>query len=309
MPMLELQGLTRRFGAVTAVDAVSLRVPDGQMVGVIGRSGAGKSTLLRMVNRLCDPSAGRILHDGRDVTALRGPALRRLAHRLRHDLPAVQPGPPARRHDQRAGRPAEPRAGLAVAWRGSGRRPTAPSRSRRWSSSISAGSRRSGPTACRAASSSAWRSPAPWCRSPSIILADEPVASLDPRNAAAGDGRAGGDQPQPRHHRAGQHPFARPRPALLRTAGRARRRAAGLRRAARGADRGCRAPALWAGSGRGGRSRTLHRGSTPSPEPSTETPTHVQPPQPARRRHDAGRRPDPVARNPGKPPIPSWSSR
>ena len=55
MPMLELQGLTRRFGAVTAVDAVSLRVPDGQMVGVIGRSGAGKSTLLRMVNRLCRP--------------------------------------------------------------------------------------------------------------------------------------------------------------------------------------------------------------------------------------------------------------
>ena len=72
MPMLELQGLTRRFGAVTAVDAVSLRVPDGQMVGVIGRSGAGKSTLLRMVNRLTDPSAGRILHHGRDVTALRG---------------------------------------------------------------------------------------------------------------------------------------------------------------------------------------------------------------------------------------------
>ena len=77
MPMLELQGLTRRFGAVTAVDAVTLAVPDGQMVGVIGRSGAGKSTLLRMVNRLTDPSSGRILHHGRDVTALRGPALRR----------------------------------------------------------------------------------------------------------------------------------------------------------------------------------------------------------------------------------------
>ncbi|MFC7473324.1 phosphonate ABC transporter ATP-binding protein [Dankookia sp. GCM10030260] len=75
--MLELRGLTRRFGAVTAVDAVSLAVPDGQMVGIIGRSGAGKSTLLRMVNRLCDPSEGRILHRGRDVTALRGAALRR----------------------------------------------------------------------------------------------------------------------------------------------------------------------------------------------------------------------------------------
>src|SRR3954451_23736495 len=77
MPMLELQGLTRRFGAVTAVDGVSLSVPDGQMVGIIGRSGAGKSTLLRMVNRLSNPDAGRVLHRGRDMTALRGAALRR----------------------------------------------------------------------------------------------------------------------------------------------------------------------------------------------------------------------------------------
>ena len=75
--MLELQGLTRRFGSVTAVDQVRLLVPDGQMVGVIGRSGAGKSTLLRMINRLTDPSEGRILFGGQDVTALKGAALRR----------------------------------------------------------------------------------------------------------------------------------------------------------------------------------------------------------------------------------------
>ena len=74
--MLELQALTRRFGATTAVDGVSLTVPAGQMLGIIGRSGAGKSTLLRMINRLADPSAGRILFEGRDVTALRGAALR-----------------------------------------------------------------------------------------------------------------------------------------------------------------------------------------------------------------------------------------
>ncbi|MBO1073078.1 phosphonate ABC transporter ATP-binding protein [Roseomonas marmotae] len=74
--MLQLEGLTRRFGATTAVDRVSLSVPAGQMVGIIGRSGAGKSTLLRMVNRLTEPSEGRVLHDGMDVTALRGQALR-----------------------------------------------------------------------------------------------------------------------------------------------------------------------------------------------------------------------------------------
>jgi phosphonate transport system ATP-binding protein len=74
--MLQIEGLTRRFGPKTAVDRVSLTVPAGQMVGVIGRSGAGKSTLLRMINRLADPTEGRILFEGRDVTALRGRALR-----------------------------------------------------------------------------------------------------------------------------------------------------------------------------------------------------------------------------------------
>jgi phosphonate transport system ATP-binding protein len=46
------------------------------MVGIIGRSGAGKSTLLRLINRLTEPSEGRILHDGADITALKGKALR-----------------------------------------------------------------------------------------------------------------------------------------------------------------------------------------------------------------------------------------
>jgi phosphonate transport system ATP-binding protein len=73
--MLEINALTKRFGASTAVDAVSLAIPQGQMVGVIGRSGAGKSTLLRMINRLTEPSSGTIRFEGRDVTALKGRAL------------------------------------------------------------------------------------------------------------------------------------------------------------------------------------------------------------------------------------------
>ncbi len=74
--MLRLEGLTKSFSGKRAVDQVSLVVPTGQMVGVIGRSGAGKSTLLRMVNRLSDPTEGRILFGDTDVTALRGRALR-----------------------------------------------------------------------------------------------------------------------------------------------------------------------------------------------------------------------------------------
>ena len=54
--MLKFVNVTRRFGDKAAVSDISLEIPSGQMVGVIGRSGAGKSTLLRMVNRLVGTS-------------------------------------------------------------------------------------------------------------------------------------------------------------------------------------------------------------------------------------------------------------
>jgi phosphonate transport system ATP-binding protein len=73
--MLEFVHVTRRFGERTAVADVTLTIPVGQMIGIIGRSGAGKSTLLRMVNRLIEPSEGRVLFDGRDITRLNGHAL------------------------------------------------------------------------------------------------------------------------------------------------------------------------------------------------------------------------------------------
>ena len=75
--MLKLNNLTRRFGENTAVDNANLEIPDGQMVGIIGRSGAGKSTLLRLLNRLIDPSEGEILFGGDDIAKLSGRELRR----------------------------------------------------------------------------------------------------------------------------------------------------------------------------------------------------------------------------------------
>jgi phosphonate transport system ATP-binding protein len=74
--MLRIEGLTKRFGDKAAVNSISLTIPKGEMVGVIGRSGAGKSTLLRMLNRLAEPSDGRIICEERDVTSLKGAALR-----------------------------------------------------------------------------------------------------------------------------------------------------------------------------------------------------------------------------------------
>jgi len=74
--MLRIAQVSRRFGAKTAVDNVTLEIPEGQMVGIIGRSGAGKSTLLRMINRLTDTSDGTITFGDREVTRLSGANLR-----------------------------------------------------------------------------------------------------------------------------------------------------------------------------------------------------------------------------------------
>jgi len=74
--MLRISHVTRRFGDKVAVDDVTLEIPQGQMVGIIGRSGAGKSTLLRMINRLNDVSDGFIEYSGVKVSQLRGAELR-----------------------------------------------------------------------------------------------------------------------------------------------------------------------------------------------------------------------------------------
>lgn len=73
--MLKIEHLTKSFATRNAVSDVSLTIPQGQMVGVIGRSGAGKSTLLRMVNRLAEPTSGSITFEGKDITRLKGRAL------------------------------------------------------------------------------------------------------------------------------------------------------------------------------------------------------------------------------------------
>ncbi|MBX3477655.1 MAG: ABC transporter ATP-binding protein [Brevundimonas sp.] len=75
---IETQGLTRRFGAVTAVDAVSMTVPRQAVYGFLGRNGAGKTTSLKMLLGLLRPSAGRALIDGVDVAADRIGAARRV---------------------------------------------------------------------------------------------------------------------------------------------------------------------------------------------------------------------------------------
>ena len=70
-PVLETQGLGRRFGGLKAVDDVSFSVPEGQVLGVIGPNGAGKSTFINLVTGHIKPTSGRVLIGGADMTGAR----------------------------------------------------------------------------------------------------------------------------------------------------------------------------------------------------------------------------------------------
>jgi ABC-2 type transport system ATP-binding protein len=65
--MLEIEGLTKRFGSLTAVDGISFSVDRGEVLGFLGPNGAGKTTAMRMVTGFLPPTSGRVLVEGFDV--------------------------------------------------------------------------------------------------------------------------------------------------------------------------------------------------------------------------------------------------
>jgi len=79
---VRLQGIHKRYGGVSALDAIDLEIRRGEVFGIIGRSGAGKSSLLRLLNRLEAPSAGQVLIDGEDIAGLQGKPLQSLRRKV-----------------------------------------------------------------------------------------------------------------------------------------------------------------------------------------------------------------------------------
>lgn len=75
--MIRIENLTKRYGGDAVVDDVSLEIERGKIAVIVGTSGSGKTTLLRMVNRLVEPSEGRVLIDGRDTREMPAYQLRR----------------------------------------------------------------------------------------------------------------------------------------------------------------------------------------------------------------------------------------
>lgn len=74
---LEARGVTKRYGAVRALDDVSLRVRRGTLVALVGESGSGKTTLLRCFNRMAEPDLGQVLVSGEYTSELDAVELRR----------------------------------------------------------------------------------------------------------------------------------------------------------------------------------------------------------------------------------------
>ncbi|GAB1576254.1 ABC transporter ATP-binding protein [Bordetella petrii] len=75
--MIQIQNLCKRYGAITAVEDVSFEVEEGQVCVLLGPSGCGKTTTLKMINRLIEPTSGRVRIAGRDTAELDSVTLRR----------------------------------------------------------------------------------------------------------------------------------------------------------------------------------------------------------------------------------------
>jgi len=81
--MLQIENLTKIYeGGTLALNNVSFTVKDGEFMVIVGLSGSGKSTLLRCINRLIEPTSGRVIWNGTDITALRRDEL----HQIRRQI-------------------------------------------------------------------------------------------------------------------------------------------------------------------------------------------------------------------------------
>ena len=163
-PPIEVRGLVKRYGELTAVAGVDLTVNVGDVYGYLGPNGAGKTTSLRMMLGLIRPTAGSVRLFGRDpmasVDALRG---RRRVRRGADVLPVPE-------------RPAQPRAARRVRRR---RRADA-DRPRRSRPSSSPTARATASAATRTGCASGSGSRPRCCATRRLLLLDEPATGLDP---------------------------------------------------------------------------------------------------------------------------------
>ncbi len=76
--MLKIEGLTKIFGGITALQGVSFSIAAGEITGIIGPNGAGKTTLFNIVTGIYDPTSGKVYYGGKDITGISPEKLARL---------------------------------------------------------------------------------------------------------------------------------------------------------------------------------------------------------------------------------------
>jgi branched-chain amino acid transport system ATP-binding protein len=89
--VLRTDGLTKRFGGLTAVDDLSFSLPGGRLHAIIGPNGAGKTTLFNLISGLLAPDAGRVFFHGRDITGLKPHQISRLGIKRTLQIKSVFP--------------------------------------------------------------------------------------------------------------------------------------------------------------------------------------------------------------------------
>ena len=166
-PAIELQGVVKRFGPITAVDGLDLEVPRGICLGLLGPNGAGKSTTMRLLT-------GQAIADAGELRVLGHELPQRGQGGARRDGRRAAARQPRHRRDRR-GQPRRVRAPLPR--RGRARRGRA--RARRWRACGRAAATRS--TSSRAGCAAGCCSRAGSCTSPPLMLLDEPTVGLDPQ--------------------------------------------------------------------------------------------------------------------------------
>jgi len=87
--LLETQGITKKFGGLTAVDHVSLKLADAELRCIIGPNGCGKTTLFNLITGHYKPTTGRILFQGRDITGLAVHRISRMGIGRKFQVPGV----------------------------------------------------------------------------------------------------------------------------------------------------------------------------------------------------------------------------
>ena len=112
--MIVVDGLKKRFGAVTAVDGVSFTAPDGLVTGLLGPNGAGKTTTLRVLCTLMRPDEGRATIDGHDVE--KEPMAARAALGVLPDAHGLYPRLTTREHVRGTHRPDRDRSPARGPW-------------------------------------------------------------------------------------------------------------------------------------------------------------------------------------------------